>query len=143
MVNQIIRSENEWWIRRIKRRTKAEKRGRVLAWATDPKVGRRVIDWQITGERGWKGIVKGSRDGKRKSGDKGEQGHQESNLDPPSGDGGVQTPPDGHHLDALFYFRDYLSYDLYIHRQGKSLHQIKNNTLGSAYRGHIKQSIVY
>jgi hypothetical protein len=52
------------------------------------------------GER-WK--VMGSRKEQAVS-RKGEQGHQELNLDPSSRDNGAPTPPDGHHPDTLSYF---------------------------------------
>jgi hypothetical protein len=42
--------------------------------------------------------MKRDRDGSR------EQGHQESDLDPPSGFGRAPTPPRDHHTDALLYF---------------------------------------
>jgi hypothetical protein len=54
-----------------------------------------VIDGREQGEAGHEG-------GREEGGEGGgEQAHQESNLDPPSRDGGAPTPPSGHPLDSF------------------------------------------
>ena len=60
------------------------KRGAVLAWAADPEGGA-VMDLFVV-----RVSVRA-------------HGHQESNLDPPSGDSGAPTPTKGHNfVDTLF-----------------------------------------
>jgi hypothetical protein len=85
----------------------------MLAWATDPKVGHGLMNFTRHGGRmarkesgRWGNEVEqGERGGDICGKIRGEeQGHQESNLDPSSGDNGAPTPPDGHHPDALLYF---------------------------------------
>jgi hypothetical protein len=60
-----------------------------LGWKRQCEMG----DWRKQGGAGHEG-------GRRRKGG-GEQGHQESNLDPPSRDGGAPTPANGHHLDSF------------------------------------------
>jgi hypothetical protein len=53
---------------------------------------------------GWKRIEKVVEDRRKQGKEKGGQGHQESNLDPLSGNGRAPTPPGGHHTNNLLYF---------------------------------------